>query len=86
MNSRVTRSFREAYRRLPPDVQRQALNQYRRWVADPLHPSARFKKVGRHWSARITEDYRAVGVMSGDTVIWYFIGTHADYDRLLRRG
>ena len=50
---------------------------------EPHVPS--FKKVGTHWSARITEDYRAVGAMDGDTVIWYFIGTHAEYDRLLKK-
>ena len=83
MKSRAVSSFWISYRRLPAEVQLAAKKQYRLWLSDPHHPSLRFKKVGNDWSARITGDYRAVGVMDGDTVIWYFIGTHAEYDRLL---
>jgi len=43
-----------------------------------------FKKIGRYWSARVTNDYRALGVMTGDTVIWFWIGSHADYDRIIK--
>jgi hypothetical protein len=32
---------------------------------------------------RVTKSYRAVGVREGDTIIWFFIGTHAEYDRML---
>ena len=83
MKSRAVSSFWIGYRRLPAEVQIAAKKQYRLWLSDPHHPSLRFKKVGSDWSARITGDYRAVGVMDDDTVIWYFIGTHAEYDRLL---
>ena len=84
MKSHATRKFWEAHRRLPRDIQRLAFKQYRLWLQDPFHPSTRFKKVGAHWSARVSEDYRAVGIMDGDTVIWYFIGAHSEYDRLLK--
>jgi hypothetical protein len=30
-------------------------------------------------------DYRALGVKEGDEIIWFWIGSHADYDRLLSR-
>jgi hypothetical protein len=30
-------------------------------------------------------DYRALGVREGDEIIWFWIGSHADYDRLLSR-
>jgi hypothetical protein len=83
MKSRAVGSFWSSYQRLPAAIQRAARKQYRLWLSDPHHPSLRFKKVGSDWSARITEDYRAVGVMDGDTVIWYFVGTHAEYDRIL---
>jgi hypothetical protein len=42
-----------------------------------------FKKVQTFWSARITDDYRALGVLEGDTVIWFWIGTHEEYERLM---
>jgi hypothetical protein len=45
-----------------------------------------FKRVNGEqpiYSVRVTRDYRAVGVLTGDTVTWFWIGNHADYDRLL---
>jgi len=35
------------------------------------------------YSVRISLDYRALGVRDGDTVVWFWIGSHADHDRLL---
>ena len=43
------------------------------------------KKVGKYWSARVTDGYRAVGTMDGDTVIWFFIETHDEYKRTINR-
>lgn len=83
MKSRAVRSFWDGYHALPAAAQKAAAKQHRLWLADPFHPSLHFKKVGRHWSARVSDDYRAVGIMDGDSVIWYFIGTHAEYNRLL---
>jgi hypothetical protein len=85
MKSRAVASFWSGYNLLPPDVQRLALKQYRLWLLNPHHPSVRFKKVGTYWSARITDDFRALGIMDEDVVIWFFIGTHAHYDRLLHQ-
>ena len=84
MKSRATRKFWRAYSALPVPIQNRALKQYRLWLADPHHPSVDFKKVDRYWSARVTDNYRAIGVMSGGTVIWFWIGTHDEYDRLLK--
>ncbi|MGD0133462.1 MAG: hypothetical protein ABSE57_15530 [Bryobacteraceae bacterium] len=50
---------------------------------DPRHPSLHFKKIERFWSARVGLDYRAVGVGISDGVLWFWIGNHADYERLL---
>jgi hypothetical protein len=85
MRSRAVRSFWEGYQALPLDIQRIALKQYRLWLENPRHPSVRFKKVGRYWSARVSDDYRAVGILDGDTVVWFFIGTHSEYGRLLKK-
>jgi plasmid maintenance system killer protein len=52
---------------------------------DPGHPSLRFKKLqGRDdiWSVRVNEQYRAVGVRSGDTIQWIWIGNHNEFDSL----
>ncbi len=85
MKSRVVASFWDGYNRLPEEIQKLALKQYKLWQTNPHHPSVRFKKVGLYWSARVTDDYRAVGIMDGDTVLWFFIGTHAEYNQVLKR-
>jgi hypothetical protein len=85
MKSRAVRSFWDGYHALPEEIQKSALKQYKLWLDDPRHRSLRFKKVGEHWSARVTDAYRAVGIMDGDCVIWYFIGTHAEYGRVLKK-
>ncbi|PDT89111.1 hypothetical protein CO669_16195 [Bradyrhizobium sp. Y36] len=51
--------------------------------SDPAHPSLQFKRVGRFWSARVGLRYRALAVESDDTYLWFWIGSHADYDRLV---
>ena len=83
MNSRTTRSFREAFRVLPPDVRERARQAYRLWRENPQLPGLRFKRVGDQVSVRIGRQYRALGILQGDTVYWYWIGKHDEYDRLI---
>jgi hypothetical protein len=57
------------------------------WSGNPDHPSLRFKKVHVKlpiYSVRIDIDWRAVGLLEGDTVVWFWIGSHAEYEQLLR--
>lgn len=84
MKSSTTESFRSRFRKLPPDVQSLARKNFKLWLRDPHHPSIQFKKVGRYWSARIGLDYRAVGLINKDTIRWFWIGPHGEYDRLIR--
>lgn len=86
MTSHTTDSFRRLYRQLPADVQQAALKAYQLWRADPFHKSLRFKRVHPTqpiYSVRVGLGWRAVGVRQGDAVVWHWIGSHADYDRLL---
>ena len=88
MISRTTADFRGDFSRLPAAVQKQARIAYVHFMADPGHPGLKFKKLPPHeniWSVRISGDYRAVGRRGGDVIVWFFIGSHADYDRLLER-
>ena len=88
MRSRRTESFHEAFAALPESVQEQARAAYRRFQTDPSHPSLRFKKVHSTepiYSVRVSLNYRAVGVVEGGTIIWYWIGSHADYAKLLSK-
>ena len=71
---------------MPDNVKRQARDAYRLFLENPRHPSLRFKKVHATepiYSARISLDYRAVGIVEGEEILWFWIGSHADYDKLL---
>jgi mRNA-degrading endonuclease RelE of RelBE toxin-antitoxin system len=86
LRSKTTREFREGLRDLPPEVRRRAREAFRLFQSDPRHPGLRFKKVHPSepiYSARISQDYRAVGVLIDDSMVWFFVGNHADYERLL---
>jgi hypothetical protein len=86
MISKLRVSFRRDFARLPKHIQTKAREAYRHFLRDPSHPSLEFKRLNVNlplWSVRITASYRAVGVRDRETIIWFFIGTHADYDRLL---
>ncbi len=84
MKHRATSAFWSLYRSLPPNIQRTADRAYDLLERDPRHPSLHVKKVGRFWSARIGLRYRALAVESGEDLVWFWIGTHADYDKLVR--
>ena len=88
MNSRTTERFRKAFGQLPHRVQRQARAAYKLFLQNPHHPSLQFKQVHPVrpiYYVRISLDYRAVGIRDGDEIVWYWIGTHSDYDRLISR-
>jgi hypothetical protein len=87
MNSRTTRRFREMLARLPTNIRRQATTAYRYFRDDPQHPSLHFKKVHPSlpiYSARINDDYRVVGQMRSNGIVWFWVGKHEEYDRLLK--
>ncbi|HUA63179.1 MAG TPA: hypothetical protein VML19_30775 [Verrucomicrobiae bacterium] len=68
---------------MPPEVQDLANRAFAHLKADPHHPSLQFKKAGPFWSARVGLHYRAIGVDVADGVLWFWIGTHAGYDRII---
>ena len=87
MKSRTTQSFWEHYGALPPEIRRRARQAYKRWRDNPAHPSLFFKRVKESqplYSVRIGLAYRAVGLLKADTVMWFWIGAHAEYDRLIK--
>jgi hypothetical protein len=88
LKSSTTRRFREAFRDLPPEIQEQTRQAYARFRENPSHPGLRFKKVqtqGNVHSARITRDYRALGTVEGDEAVWFWVGSHDEYERLIKK-
>jgi hypothetical protein len=86
MKHRATSRFWDYYRVLPAEIQRLADREYRVLSLNPGHPSLQLKKVGRLWSVRVGAHYRALAVETGADLTWVWIGTHAEYDHLIRRG
>ncbi|MGQ0652430.1 MAG: ParE family toxin-like protein [Betaproteobacteria bacterium] len=69
-------------------MQAKAQATYRLWARDASHPSLRFKKVHNKlpiYSVRIDLDWRAVGLLQDDVMIWFWIGPHSEYEKLLSR-
>jgi hypothetical protein len=80
----ASRAFWEAYGKLPEPVLAQADKNYALLKKNPQHPSLRLKKIGRFWSVRIGLRYRALATEAGDDLVWFWIGSHADYDAMIR--
>ncbi len=76
-------SFWEAYANLPENVRALADKNYALLKTDPRHPSLQLKKVGRFWSVRVGSRYRALGVDVEAGLLWFWIGSHADYDAII---
>ena len=81
---RATPQFWARLAGLPDHVQALARKNFDLLKQDPKHPSLHFKKVGRFWSARVGLDHRVLAIEDGSDFIWVWIGSHDDYDRLLR--
>lgn len=86
MNHLTLPRFWNYYRLLPKEAQELADKNYELLKADPLYPSLHFKKVGKTkqlWSVRVGEHYRALGRDTPSGILWFWIGPHAEYDKLL---
>lgn len=82
-----TQRFSEAYEKLPASVQRSADQSYALLKTDPRHPSLHFKRLksgGPYWSARIGIHHRAIAREIDGDFLWGWIGTHAEYDRVIK--
>jgi hypothetical protein len=78
-------SFWREYEQLPEEVRATADRNFELLKASPNHPSLRFKRIGAVYSARVGLHYRALARQRGDDFYWFWIGPHAEYDRLVRR-
>lgn len=86
MKNRRTKEFHKLFARLPRNIQEQANHAYRLFKENPYYPSLHFECIDAkesYYSVRIGLHYRAVGMREGDTIYWFFIGSHEDYNRLL---
>jgi hypothetical protein len=88
VRSRATPRFWAAYRELPPDIQDLARKAYQLFRANPRHPSLQFKRVhdvDPIYAVRVSLGHRALGILEDDEIVWFWIASHAEYDRILNR-
>jgi hypothetical protein len=86
--SQANADYWRAFAELPAEVKGQARQAYRLWNANPTHPGLHFKKVHPElpiYSVRVGLRWRAMGILRDDVMIWFWIGSHADYDKLLKQ-
>ena len=82
---RTAERFWKCFENLPAFVQKTAKNNFELLKTDPSHPSLHFKKIGVFWSVRVGMSYRALAVEDGNDFIWVWVGTHDDYERMIRK-
>lgn len=83
MKHRTTPDFWDMYGELPGQIQRLADKNFELLKADSKHPSLHFKKIAGMRSVRIGAHYRALGFDDEDGVLWFWIGSHAAYDKMM---
>ena len=83
MKHRASPRFWRHYGNLPDAIRNLADKNFELLKADPHHPSLHFKKIDRLWSVRVGAHYRALGLDQDDTIVWFWIGSHSDYDKLV---
>jgi hypothetical protein len=80
---RASPKFWQFYNTLPSEIQKLADENYQLLKQDSSHPSLHFKKVGKFWSVRVGIHHRALAVEEGADVVWFWIGRHDEYERLI---
>ncbi len=84
MTHKTAFSFWKCYESLPVDIRELADKNFLLLKDSQSHPSLQFKKVGKVWSVRVGSNHRAIATKVEEGYLWVWIGTHAEYDKLLR--
>jgi hypothetical protein len=83
VNHHASPRFWALYEALPADIRGLADKNFQLLKSAPRHPSLHFKRIRDLWSVRIGSHYRALGLPVADGVLWFWIGTHAEYDKIV---
>lgn len=87
MNSQALPQFWQTYRQLPKEIRLRAVKACRLWRTHPHAPGLQFKLVGKRrpvYSVRVTDSYRALGLLEGNTIYWFWIGSHEEYEQIIK--
>ena len=80
----TTDRFWKCFQQLPKPAQEVSRRKFELLKANRSHPSLHFKKVGKLWSVRASMNHRALAVQDGEDLIWVWIGTHHEYERMIK--
>ena len=84
MKHHASPEFWARYRRLPAGVQGVADRAFALLKRNPAHPSLHLKRVGKYWSVRVGLHYRALGIEVEGGLLWFWIGSHDEYESILK--
>jgi len=87
MISHINARWKKSYKNLPKHIRRVANKQYKLFRQDPYRASLHFKKIHSTkaiFSARVNQNYRTIGIINENIIIWFWIGSHDDYDKLIQ--
>jgi len=88
LKSHLTQDFIASFKRLPDAVKAKARKNYRLWRSNPSHPSLHFKRIHAKeplYSVRVGINWRAIGLVQSETIYWFWIGSHSDYDEFIKQ-
>jgi len=83
---RTTDRFWKCFEKLPKPIQEFSQRTFTSLKTNPSHPSLHFKKIGKFWSVRIGMNYRALAIKHEEDFVWVWIGTHDEYERMIKEG
>lgn len=82
---KTTPQFWKYFAELPASVQGTATKNFEQLKLNPFHPSLHFKRIGKFWSVRVGEAYRALAIEDGQDYVWVWIGHHDAYERIIKK-
>ncbi|MEA2017378.1 MAG: hypothetical protein U9N59_02925 [Campylobacterota bacterium] len=87
MISHINQQWKKLYKNIPKDIKELSKKQYKLFKENPYHSSLHFKRVHSSkaiFSARINLNFRTLGVLHENTIIWFWIGSHDEYERIIK--
>ncbi len=84
MNHFTVPSFWSNYNSLPKNIQKLSDEKFELLKQNPKHPSLHFKRINKYWSVRVGLNYRSLGIEVEEGILWFWIGNHSDYDKLIK--
>lgn len=84
MKHHASPKYWKHYRKLTEQIRQLADKNFELLKQNPKHPSLHLKQIGHFWSVRVGRNYRALAIEAEKGLVWFWIGPHDEYERLLK--